>query len=431
MTPKPASHVPPAPRVAVKDDARGAFELLYVAYPSSLELKSANAVQTFNTLRELQTGHPCVTAFIPRWGRRQSAFADLNARHLLRLPFNVFGHLWRTALWSYLERSWFAWRVAAHLVARPAGLPRVLYVRDAICAAWFGAGLARLVDAAFVYEVHDLEQWNPSRAKSRAGTALARAIDSLAIRRADRLVTLTAAFQHYVERVGLRAATTSAVVPDAFDDALYYPRDREAARRVLGLDPASYTIVYAGLTFSYRGLDNLVRAFARVRREIPEAKLVLVGGRDAEREALAGLARALGVADALTLPGQRQASEIPDYLAAADVLVVPGTVSGLNASPLKLFEYAAMERPVVAVESAALREILGTDGAIYFAAGDEAALAGALARSLTDPTVSSQMAARARVRVAPHTYRARAAAIVAVAAEVARATSSRRPGRNA
>lgn len=419
--------VPPAVRVVANDGARVAFELLYVAYPSSLELKSANAVQTFNTLHELQARRLRVDAFIPRWGRRRSAFTELGAHHLSRLPFNVFGHVWRTSLWSYLERSWFAWRVTAHLVARPADVPRVLYVRDAICAAWFGAGLARLVNAALVYEVHDLEQWNPSRTRSRAGTALARAIDSLAIRRADRLVTLTAAFQRYLGRVGLRAPATSAVIPDAYDDALYYPRDRDAARRIRGLDPRGYTIVYAGLTFAYRGLDNLVRAFARVRQEIPDAKLVLVGGREAERGALADLARELGVADAVALPGQLPAGEIPEYLAAADVLVVPGTVSGLNASPLKLFEYAAMDRPVVAVESVALREILGTDGAIYFPAGDEAALARALVRLATAPHESKLMAARARVRVTPHTYRARAAAIAAVAAGVARANPARRP----
>lgn len=417
---------PPKGGVAAGADAHGAFELLYVAYPSSLELKSANAVQTFNTLRELRARQPRVNAFIPRWGRRHSAFAELGAHHLLRLPFNVLGHIWRTTLWSYLERSWFAWRVTVYLVARPAKGPRVLYVRDAVCAAWFGAGLARMVGAALVYEVHDLEQWNPSRAKSLAGTALARAIDSLAIRRADRLVTLTAAFQRYLERVGLRAAAASAVIPDAYDDALYYPQDQDEARRALGLDPVSYTIVYAGLTFAYRGLDNLVRAFARARRELPEAKLVLVGGRDVERRALASLARELGVAGALTMPGQRPASEIPRYLASADVLVVPGTVSGLNASPLKLFEYAAMDRPVVAVKSKALREILGTDGAIYFPAGDELALARALVRAATAPAASSQMAARARELVTPHTYRARAAAIVAVAAGVARAIPARR-----
>lgn len=424
--PDTLSQAPAAPNVAADEDARVAFELLYVAYPSSLELKSANAVQTFNTLRELQARRPHMNAFIPRWGRRRSAFADLGVHHLVRLPFNVFGHVWRTAFWSYLERSWFAWRVTAHLVARPVDVPRVLYVRDAICAAWLGAGLARLAGVALVYEVHDLEQWNPSRAKSFVGTVLARAIDSLAIRRPDRVVTLTAAFQRYVERVGLRASTTSAVIPDAYDDALYFPRDRDAARRALGLDPGGYTIVYAGLTFSYRGLDNLVRAFARLIREVPEAKLVLVGGREREREFLAGLARDLGVADALTMPGQRPTSEIPEYLAAADVLVAAGTVSGLNASPLKLFEYAAMNRPIVAIESVALREILGTDGALYFPAGDEAALAGALARPAMAPIESKQMAARARELVRPLTYRARAAAIVAVAAGVARAMSAPR-----
>ncbi len=92
--------------------------LVYVAYPSSLTLRSANAVQTFSTARELRALDPGVTVLIPRWARRESIFATIGARHLLRLPINVLSHLWRTTAWSYLERSWFAWRVVAWLLTR-------------------------------------------------------------------------------------------------------------------------------------------------------------------------------------------------------------------------------------------------------------------------------------------------------------------------
>ena len=389
--------------------------LVYVAYPSSLTLRSANAVQTFNTARELRALDPGVTVLIPRWGGRESAFEAIGARHLLRLPFNVFSHLWRTTAWSYLERSWFALRVAAFLARRHgAAGDRVIYARDAVCAAWFGAGLARLVGARLVYECHDLEQWNPSRARAPLARPLVRLIDALAIRRAAAVVALTGPFRAWLDHVGLKAARDVAIIPDAYDDSRYAPRDRGAARAALGLPDGAFVVTYAGLTFAYRGLDSLVRAFAALRREAPDAILLLVGGREGERAELAALAGELGVGDAVRLPGQRGQDEVPDYLAAADALVLPGTVSGLNASPLKLFEYAAMARPIVALDAPALREILGPDGACWVAAGDDEGLCAALATIRRDPQGAARMAERARARVAPFTYRARAAAILSI-----------------
>ena len=389
--------------------------LVYVAYPSSLTLRSANAVQTYSTARELRLLDPSATVLIPRWARRESVFATIGARHLLRLPVNVLSHLWRTTAWSYLERSWFAWRVAAWLVRHRDADGTVIYVRDAVCAAWFGAGLARLVGAKVIYECHDLEAWNPSRAKARAATPLVRLIDSLAVRRADRVVALTATFRDWLDRVGLKPREAVAVIPDAYDADRWQPRDRDAARAALGLSPDTFVLTYSGLTFAYRGLDHLVRAFARLRETVPDSLLLLVGGREGERAELAALACDLGIAEAVRLPGQRPQEAVVDYLAAADALVIQGTVSGLNASPLKLFEYAAMARPIVAGDIPAVREILGDDGAAYFPQGDEAALCAALLALHRDPAAAAAQAARARTRVQPFTYRARAATILALA----------------
>jgi len=94
---------------------------------------------------------------------------------------------------------------------------------------------------------------------------------------------------------------------------------------------------------------------------------------------------------------------------------VPGMINGLNASPLKMFEYAAMARPIVADDTPAVREILGDDGARYFASGDVAALGAALRELRRDPEAAAALAARAQERVAAFTYRARAATILALA----------------
>jgi hypothetical protein len=56
--------------------------LLYVAYPMRLDLGAANAIQTYNTVRELQTLMPDMRLAIPRWLNESSAFTELGAVHI-------------------------------------------------------------------------------------------------------------------------------------------------------------------------------------------------------------------------------------------------------------------------------------------------------------------------------------------------------------
>jgi glycosyltransferase involved in cell wall biosynthesis len=380
-------------------------------------LTSANAVQTYGTAAELRRLDPTCLVLLPRLPGRPSAFTAIGATHLPRLPFNVLNHLIRTTLWSYLERTWFAWATAVWLAARRLTGPRtVVYIRDAVGAAWYGALLRRLLGVRLVYEVHDLEQWNPSRAHSPLLTPLVRLIDAAALRGATRVVTLTAAFRDYLARQGLCHLDEIGVIPDAFDPAVYQPQPRADARAALGLPADAFVAVYSGLTFAYRQVDKLVTAWARVRPEQPSAILCLAGGRPAEVDALRAQAATLGLAGSVHFAGVQPPAVVARYLAAADALVIPGTVSGHNASPLKMFEYMAMHRPIVAVDLPALREILGDDGARYVPAGDVTALAEALLALAADPAGSEQLGRRAGARAQAYTYPVRARAVLAEAA---------------
>ena len=113
--------------------------------------------------------------------------------------------------------------------------------------------------------------------------------------------------------------------------------------------------------------------------------------------------------------GRTPLPTIAQYLAAADVLVIPDTVTDATASPLKMFEYMAMARPIVTVDRASLREILG-DAALYFPRGDVAALAAQI-RCALEPA-SEGLGDQAHVRASGYTYAERAAKIVRAAQAV-------------
>lgn len=414
--------VPPPTREGAPTPATP--RLCYIAYPTSLTLQSANAIQTFSTLQALQRLTPTL-ALIPRWLREPTRFAELGARHLPRPAVGKLSRLYRSTLWYYLERSLFAALTAMVMAWERLRGRRwdVVFVRDVICAAWWSALFGPLLGLPVLYEAHDLESENPSRARERWVQPWLRRLDRVSLGRCAGVISLTGDFRRQLEREGWRAAGEVSVIPDAFDAGRFVPGDRAAARARLGLDAGARLIVYAGLTFVNRGIDRLLAAFAQVRAAAPDVRLALVGKGPEEAPETVALARALAVDGALIWAGRRPQEEVIPYLQAADVLVMPDTVREVSGSPLKLFEYMAVGRAVVLPEIPALAEVLPREIGYYFSRGDTQALAGALLTALSDPERQRREQA-AWEAVRPHTYGARAARILALAASLGKAGRS-------
>lgn len=387
--------------------------ICYIAYPTSLTLQSANAIQTWTTLREVKRLRPGTLALIARWLRQPSRFEEVGAVHLPRPAIGKLSRLHRTTLLYYLEYSAFAWLCFLYLVLERLRGRRydVVYVRQIVCAAWFAAGLGGLLGMRVVYEAHDWETHNPSRAKERWARGLPHLLDRLALTRSAAVVSLT---RHFLRELALVewAPATTAVIPDAFDDSIYRPRERSEARSRLLVDRDAFTVVYAGMSFAHRGLDRLVTAFATAA--IPGARLYLVGGRPKEIAALHEQVRRLAVEDRIVLVGPVSADVVADYLAAADLLAIPDTITDVTASPLKLFEYMAMGRAIVSVDLPALREVVDDRAARFVRRGDIDDLRDALVELARDGARREAMGQHARLQSAPWTYAARAERIVAL-----------------
>ncbi|NJN18505.1 MAG: glycosyltransferase family 4 protein [Oscillochloris sp.] len=395
--------------------------IAYIAYPTSLALQSANALQTFTTLRELRARRPDTVALIPRWGREPSRFSELGAVHLPRPAIGKLSRLHKSTLLYYLEHSAFALMTAAYLWPQRHKLEAV-YVRQVICAAWWAGVFGPLLDVPVIYEAHDLESRNPSRAKEPWATGLLHLIDRVTLTRTAAVASLTEDFRRYLATIGWRDPAEVAVIPDAYDAQIFGPQDRAACRAALGLPAEGRLIAYAGMTFAHRWLDGLLEAVAQVRRTHPDLALLLVGGRDAERAALTERAAALGMPLGGARPPiyvlePRPQSEVVHYLGAADVLAIPDTVTDLTASPLKLFEYLALGQPLVLPQIAALAEIVPDRLSFSFPRRDPGALIAALERALA--AADDMQAAAARHALAQdHTYGRRAERIIALVEQV-------------
>ena len=153
-------------------------------------------------------------------------------------------------------------------------------------------------------------------------------------------------------------------------------------------------VAYAGHLYAWKGVDVLLEALARV----PNVHGLIVGGHSAEPdlERVKTAAGRLGIADRVTFTGLVEPGRVAELLRSATILVLPNPASAISdrfTSPLKLFEYMAAGRAIVASDLPSIREVLH-DGvnAVLVPAGDAAAIASGITRLLDDPSLAARLA---------------------------------------
>jgi glycosyltransferase involved in cell wall biosynthesis len=226
--------------------------------------------------------------------------------------------------------------------------------------------------------------------------AAARRVERFVWTRADAIVTITHYFRDLIVESGV-APERVFVIPNAVDDQAFGgAADGSAVRKKLGVE-TGVVVGYVGAINFWRRLDLLVQAFAELAPRHPTAQLVLIGD-GPDREGVSELARKLGVAERVRFTGKVPHAEIPSYLAALDIAVIPH--SNTYGSPMKLFEYMAAGRTVLAPWLPPIVSVIGADdGGVLFPPLDQAGLVRALDGVLGDEKRRAELGARARQKV--------------------------------
>ncbi|MEE1757505.1 GT4 family glycosyltransferase PelF [Streptomyces sp. SP18CS02] len=164
-----------------------------------------------------------------------------------------------------------------------------------------------------------------------------------------------------------------------------------------GPEPQGPTLSWAGRVDPIKDLETLIRAFARVRDELPGARLRLFGGTprggEAYRERCEALARSLGHGDAVTFEGR--VDDIRDAYAAGNVVMLSSISEGF---PFTLIEAMSCGRATVSTDVGGVREAVGPAGLVV-PPRDPAAMAAAALELLADPERRAAMGEAARLRV--------------------------------
>ncbi len=235
-------------------------------------------------------------------------------------------------------------------------------------------------------------------------------IEAEVFRSADALAVVSDELVGYVTAKGADRARVH-LIRNAVDTARFNPQAAPAA----GMPPDAFVIGFSGSLKAWHGLDTLLPAFRALHERLPRAHLLVVG--DGPRKAwIEGYAEGAGLADAVTLTGWVGHDALPGLIARMDVATAPYPASeGHYFSPLKLYEYLAVGRPVVASRIGQTAQVLdGTGAALLVPPGDPAALTKALLHLAQDPALAASMARNAAIHGRRHDWADNARAVMSL-----------------
>jgi glycosyltransferase involved in cell wall biosynthesis len=260
----------------------------------------------------------------------------------------------------------------------------------------------RMVGVPVILDLHEaMPVFFGSRFHSRLG-GLARATlglqERLATRYASAVITVNEALGDRLLGQGVPEEKLT-IVPNVPSLARF---DAAASPDRPFMADARLVLVYAGGLSPIYELDVVLDAIAILRARRPALPVALeLYGQDFGEVPLHDQAERLGIADAVTFHGRIPVGDVPAAIAAADVGLAPTRRTEFTDYSLstKAYEYAAMDRTVVASRLPLVERTFGDD-VVTYAAGDAADLAAALEGIVDDPAGREARIARAHARVA-------------------------------
>ena len=278
-----------------------------------------------------------------------------------------------------------------------------------------------------VVTIHDIiHLLYPQFLPSRAALVYARVMIRRALRRADRIITVSYnSKRDLVDYFGIVPARVDVIYNGVSPRFCADVSDEDRARVTAKYGLRRPYLLFLGGEKPHKNVQNVVRAFGEARRTRPDLPhvLALAGPMPKNSARIDALIAALDLASAIARPGLIDEADLPGLLSGADVLLYPTLYEGFG---LPVVEAMACGTPVLTSSTSALQEIAG--GYSYLVDPlDVDAIARGIVALATDPKVRADFVELGRKRALDFSWDKAAERTLEVYAEALAGAGSRKP----
>ncbi len=299
-----------------------------------------------------------------------------------------------TILWLFLYEI-YIFISAFTIMARRKGSSDIIYRRHNL----FGSEylLAKLFRIPSVKEVNGIvaDETKITRHGDRLSLWVIGRIERFNMPKADKIIVVAPKLKELLHsEYGIKPDRITVIQNGANTD-LFRPIDVTKAREELNLRQDCNYICFVGTLVQWQGIEYVIRSMPLVLSECPHTQLIIVGDGQMKQE-LIDLAEQIGVSDKVIFTGMVPYQKVPLYVNASDVCVAPKVGLRSGYSPLKLCEYMACGKPVVASRASGLEILEDSRGGILVEPGNSFELATAIIKLLQDKELKKQMGENGR-----------------------------------
>jgi glycosyltransferase involved in cell wall biosynthesis len=214
-------------------------------------------------------------------------------------------------------------------------------------------------------ELHRLVPQKPFR-------GLARAVEGSSYANSDLVLSINEGLRDYTIQMGAPRERTK-VIRAGVDLEWFDKADREKKRQELGLGEDDVVLFFMGWLYEFSGLKEVIDGLLE-HRDVPTLKLLVLGKGDLW-DYIEGFKAIEGMDERVITVGWQPYETIPDFIVAADICLLPAQKNEImqNIVPIKMYEYMAAGKPVIATNLSGLVKEFGTgNGVIYIDEPEEA-----------------------------------------------------------
>lgn len=275
-----------------------------------------------------------------------------------------------------------------------------------------GLGVAKIFRLPFILEVNAPLSLEMKVYESLVFQRLAQRVENWLCRNATKTIVVSSAMKNIFLTHGLPEHKFM-VLPNGVDPQRFHPEVNGKQIRT-SLDWTDNFIVgFVGWIRHWHGLDILIDAMAILEKKIAALRLLLVGDGPAMFDLQTQIHR-LGLTEKIQLTGPVPKNVIPNYIAAMDLAIQPAVTD--YASPIKLFEYLAIGKAIIAPRKDNITEIIEDEKqALLYTSGKTQELADKIARLYNDRDLRESLGREGRrlVKEKGYYWQANASKIIA------------------